>query len=169
MEDTLAKALELRSIDEKCSTDEKKVRRYVMNSIIDNGQVFSIEKDGVRLCKEFSLDQATYSAIIESLMKKNVVAVDDGHVNFIYPVSGFPTNHRVTLGDGRVFNAMCGIDAMGSSYTFGTDVNVASVCAECREPIHVHIKDGKLKDFVPASSYVLHVDLEAHDNWSGNC
>lgn len=169
MENTLVKALELRSIDEKCSIDEKRVRRYVMNSIIDKGEVFNIEKGGLDLCKELSLDKATYRSIIERLMDKNVVAVEDGHVNFIYPVSGFPTNHQVTLGDGRNFNAMCGIDAMGSSYTFETDVNIASVCADCGQPIRVHIKDGVLNHFEPSSAYVLHVDLEAHDNWSGNC
>ncbi len=162
-------ALNIVSIDEKLSNDEKKIRRYVMNSIIDNQQVFNIQKEKELLCNRLNIDGTKYDELINSLIQKNVIATGDGHINFIYPVSGFPTNHKVSLMDGRSFSAMCGIDAMGAAYVFKSNVTVDSCCAACGEPIKIQVTDGRLEDYSPHEAQVLHVDLDKHDNWSGNC
>jgi len=165
----MKEALNIKSIDGKLTTDEKKIRRFVMNSIIDDQQVFNIQQEKENLCNTVGVSTEKYDDIIERLIEKNVIAVDDGNINFIYPVSGFPTNHKVTLADGRSFSAMCGIDAMGAAYVFKSSVTVDSCCAACGEPIKIEVTDGALEHYRPHEAQVLHVDLDKHDNWSGNC
>lgn len=163
------KALKINNLDAKLTPEEQKLRRYVMNSIIDMQVVFHMKSEKEMACHTLSFTEAIYDEVIQSMIEKNVISVDEEHINFIYPVSGFPTNHQITLAEGRKFHAMCGIDAMGTAHTFKTDVEITSCCAACGEPIQISMKDGALHHFSPETAHVLHVDLDKHDNWSGNC
>lgn len=108
--------------------------------------------------------------LIKNLIVKNAIVQDfAGDVNFVYPVSALPTSHRVTLQDGRVFHAMCAVDAMGTSFTFKQPVKISSKCSHCGEPIAVEIKDEKIVELHPSGTHVLHVDLKNNDNWAGSC
>ncbi|MGL6201167.1 MAG: organomercurial lyase [Lachnospiraceae bacterium] len=40
----------------------------------------------------------------------------------IYPISAHQTIHQVILEDGRKLYAICAIDALGCTYTFGQDI-----------------------------------------------
>lgn len=161
--------LEIVSIDSKLSKKEKAIRRYLMNYVIDNGQAFNLNNLS-KIAEDLEMTRELANDTLDSLIKKNgIVADDDGNINFIYPVSALPTNHRVRLEDGREFTAMCAIDAMGSAFTFKQDVDVISNCSNCGSVIKVSIKNGQLYSYEPSGLHILHVNLNKNANWSGSC
>lgn len=161
--------LEIVSIDSKLSKKEKVIRRYLMNYVIDNGQAFNLN-NLAKIAEDLEMTRELAKDTLDSLIKKNgVVADDNGNINFIYPVSALPTNHRVKLDDGREFTAMCAIDAMGAAFTFKQNVDVISNCSNCGSDIKVSIRNGQLYSYEPSDLHILHVDLNKNVNWSGNC
>jgi hypothetical protein len=105
--------------------------------------------------------------LTEALISKKVVAAaDNGDINFMYPVSAVPTPHQVHLQDGRRFFAMCSVDALGSTFTFGQDVQVSTKCSECGQPISVAVENGRITQVDPKEIRVLHVDLNKFENWA---
>lgn len=163
------KQLKIDSIDSKFSKEEKTVRRYLMNHTINSGQAFNLTNLS-KLSTDIKITDEEANNILDSLIKKNGLVVDDeGNVNFMYPVSAIPTNHRVRLQDGREFTAMCAIDAIGAAFTFKQDVDIESKCSQCGLDVKVSIKDGELYSYEPSDLHILHVDLNKNTNWSGNC
>lgn len=157
------------SIDSKLLKEEKKVRRYLMNYVIDNGHAFNINNSS-KIAEDMKMMKEETESILSDLVHKNgIVADEEGNINFIYPVSAIPTNHRIKLMDGREFSAMCAIDAMGTAFTFKQDVDIVSKCSICGSDIRVSIRDGKLYSYEPDDLHILHVDLNKNLNWSGNC
>lgn len=105
--------------------------------------------------------------LTEALISKKVVAaVDNGDINFMYPVSVAPTPHQVLLQDGRRLFAMCAVDALGTTFTFGQDVQVSSKCSECGQPISVAVHNGRVIRVDPQETRVLHADLNKFENWA---
>ncbi len=98
--------------------------------------------------------------------KKVVAAADNGDINFMYPVSVVATPHRVHLQDGRQLYAMSAVDALGTAFTFGQDVQVSSKCSECGHPISVAVHNGQVAHVDPQETRVLHVDLNKFENWA---
>lgn len=158
------------SICSRLSLIENKVRRLIMDYIIYSAMPFNSKKASSTILEKLNISEETFRQILDSLVNKNAMAMDeDNNVNFIYPVSAFNTNHKVHLSDGRVFSAMCAVDAMGSSFTFNQDIKINSKCSECGEDIFIDIKNGQLASYSPELTHVLHVDLNKNQNWSGNC
>lgn len=161
--------LEIDSIDSKLSREEKKIRRYLMNYVIDNGQALNISNSS-KIAKDSEMIDEEVDNVLDSLFEKNaIVADEEGYINFIYPVSAIPTNHKVRLADGREFSAMCAIDAMGTAFTFKQDADVESKCSNTGADIKVSIRGGKISRYEPSDLHILHVDLNKNANWSGNC
>lgn len=161
--------IRISSIDSKLSKEEKRVRRYLMNYVIDNGRAFNINNSS-RIAEDMKMIKEETDDILSGLLDKNgIVSDEEGNINFIYPVSAIPTNHRITLMDGREFTAMCAIDAMGTAFTFNQDVDIVSQCSNCGSDIRVSIKNGKLYSYEPDDLHILHVDLNKNLNWSGSC
>lgn len=161
--------LEIASIDSKLSKEEKLIRRYLMNYVIENKKAFNV-KNSHNMAYDVNMEKEETDKILESLFKKNVAVSDEtGNINFIYPVSAIPTNHKITLSDGRTFSAMCAIDGMGTAFTFKKDVEIQSMCSNCGNDIKVSIKDGKIHSYEPEDLHILHVDLNKNSDWSGNC
>jgi hypothetical protein len=107
---------------------------------------------------------------IEELLARKAMVVDaQGNVPFIYPVSALPTHHRVTLADGRTFSAMCAIDALGATFTFGQDTTIHSKCSACNEPVHLVLRQGRIAHAAPAEVHVLHMDLNQLTDWATRC
>ncbi len=157
-------------MDKNLNEEERKVRRYIINYIIDNDQVFNLDKVKDTMSKDMGFSEEKLRTLFNNLgNKRTIVADEDKNVNFIYPVSAVETNHRVTLSDGRKFSAMCAIDAMGTAFTFNQDVKIKSVCSNCGDSIYVEIKDGQLIEYTPEEMHILHVDLNKNKNWSGEC
>lgn len=163
----------IKSITSKLNEDEKHIRYSIMEFIINNERPFNIIQDYDEIINEKSSVKFTmeeFLKITESLVTKLAMVVDEeNNVNFIYPVCAMPTNHQVTLEDGRKINAMCAVDAMGTSFTFRQNIKINSSCSICGEEVKVEIKDGKITYFSPENLHVLHVDLNKLNNWSGCC
>lgn len=161
-----AERLIIDSISSKLSEPERYLRLFLMKQIIQSGAPVNV--NSLNCYKE--LHHLDISAIIDNLISKKAIVQDlEGNINFVYPVSALPTNHNVKLKDGRVFHAMCAVDAMGTAFTFKQDVKINSKCAYCGETVKIEIKDGKIVELHPASTHVLHVDLKNNDNWAGSC
>lgn len=107
----------IQNIHQKFNAPQNEIRLAIMNFIVDNHRPFSLKEDGYTALKGITLSSAEdFSSITEVLCEKDGMVTDEeGNVNFIYPVSALPTNHHVTLADGREFCAMCAIDAIGSA------------------------------------------------------
>ncbi len=157
--------LRIESIASRLNEREIMVRDRLMTALITKGRPVGLSE----LAAE-GLSFPDLSIITKKLEKKRAIVRDeDENICFAYPVSALPTVHRVTLADGRVFHAMCAVDAMGAAFTFRQDVWIASSCSECRQSVAVEIRDRGLASFFPSELHVLHVDLNRNDNWAGNC
>lgn len=149
----------IKSIASKLTQQENEVRNMIINDIVNNGRAFEIDKAS-----------SDIKEIITSLKGKNALAIaEDNKIYSIYPVSAKTTNHRVALKDGRTFNAMCAVDALGSTYTFNQDIKVDSKCTACGKEIKAEVAGGKIVSLQPADAHVLHADLNRFDNWSCCC
>ncbi|NTV48686.1 MAG: hypothetical protein HGB32_03010 [Geobacteraceae bacterium] len=160
-----AERLRIESIASRLNEREAMVRDRLMDALINKRRPVGLSE----LTAE-GLILPELSKVIKKLEDKRAIVRDeDENICFAYPVSALPTVHRVTLADRRVFHAMCAVDAMGAAFTFRQDVRISSRCSECRHPVEVEIRDGRLSAFSPPELHVLHVDLNRNDNWAGNC
>ena len=158
-----AERLRIDSIASRLTEEENAFRMALMERTIERGEPLDLEDPAAG-----DLQHPDSALLIQSLVEKRAVVKDDeGHLNFIYPVSALVTRHRVSLEDGRLFFAMCAIDSMGSAFTFEQNVVIESECSECGERVSVRIEQGELAEVMPASIRVLHVDLNRFDNWAG--
>ncbi len=161
-----AERLRIDSISSRLTGAERLLRLYLLEQIIESGEPVNINS----LKQTEALRQLDTDALIKSLVDKRVIVPDqEGNINFAYPVSALPTKHKVTLKDGRKFCAMCAVDAMGAAFTLRQDVAIDSICAHCSERITVMIQNKRIAELNPASTHVLHVDLNQADNWAGSC
>lgn len=163
----IAKKLEVKNKCDQYSNIENKIRKEIMNFIIDNKRAFNIEDDIEALKEIQDLDLLNH---INNLIKENGIVVDENkNVIFAYPVSAVATNHHVKLNDGREFYAMCAIDAMGCAFTFHQDVLVKSKCSNTSEDVYVKITNGEISEYYPKTLHALHVDLNKHTDWGTTC
>lgn len=107
--------------------------------------------------------------IYQVLKDKNIFAFMDEKITFLYPVSAVPTNHHVTLADGRDFFSMCAVDALGASSMFHLDVEINSICSESGDEVHIKVSKDKILEYSPETLSVLHVDLTKENNWASEC
>jgi hypothetical protein len=160
-----AERLRIASIASRLLPREALLRHEILTAIIRRQRPLSSAD-----LQEAGFETSVLEELLQSLVAKRAIVRDgEGSIVFAYPVSAEATGHRVTLADGRTFNAMCAVDALGCAFTFRQNVRIASRCSECRQPVAVEIKDGELADFSPPGLHVLHVDLNRNDNWSGSC
>ncbi len=161
-----AERLIIDSITSRLTGEERLLRLHLLDRIIEIGGPVSISS----LIRSAAPLQIETDSLIHSMMDKRIIVADEaGNINFAYPVSALPTNHKVTLKDGRGFYAMCAVDAMGAAFTFKQDIGVDSICADCGQKISVVIEDEKIVNLHPEGSHVMHVDLNNADNWAGSC
>ncbi|WP_163337276.1 MerB-like organometallic lyase SaoL [Desulfopila sp. IMCC35008] len=148
------------SINSRLSQDAKKARIAILNFSIDQKKPFNIIEDKT----------AEIDVVLQELIDRQAMIVsEDGNVDFIFPVSTKPTQHKVSLQDGREFFAMCAIDALGSAFTFDCATKINSVCAHCNEPVAIEVRNGSVAYVSCNELRALHVDLNKSDDWSGSC
>lgn len=158
------------NVHKKFTDRQNEVRLFVMNFIVTEGRPFNLESDKEFVLNALSMTEQEYEEIVKVLLEKDGMVISDTKdVNFIYPVSALPTNHHVTLADGRSFTAMCAIDAMGAAFTFHQDTEVHSVTAVSGEPVYVKIVDGEVVDYSPKNLHALTFPLGQLSNWAGSC
>ncbi len=164
------KSLKLRTEYASISEIEQKVRKSLINYVVDNGIPFNIYLDSVELLDIENISEISIKESIEGLISKKILRMnEEGNINFLYPVSTLPTDHQVTLADGRRFYSMCGIDALGATMTFNQDVHIESKCSQCGEKIVIDIKDGNTDYLSSKEIYVIHMDTSKNEEWAGNC
>ena len=158
------------NIHKKFTERQNELRLYIIQFIVDHQRPYHLDQDMTQTLKALGMDQKEYEEIIECLLKKDGMVIDEERtVNFIYPVSALQTSHHVTLQDGREFTAMCAIDAIGAAFTFHQDTEIHSACASCNEPVHIRIVDGKVAEYSPKNLHALTFPLGELSNWAGSC
>ena len=158
------------NIHKKFTERQNELRLYIIQFIVDHQRTYHLDQDMTQTLKALGMDQKEYEEIIECLLKKDGMVIDEErNVNFIYPVSALQTSHHVTLQDGREFTAMCAIDAIGAAFTFHQDTEIHSACASCNEPVHIRIVDGKVAEYSPKNLHALTFPLGELSNWAGSC
>ena len=109
------------------------------------------------------------AAVVNSLVAKKLVVPDEsGRAQYAYPVSGVPTNHRVTLADGRTLHAMCAIDALGCCFAFDQPVQIDAACHHCGAPVRITVRGPAQVESQPPDACATHVDLNKYEDWAGN-
>ena len=158
------------NIHKKFTERQNELRLYIIQFIVDHQRPYHLDQDMTQTLKALGMDQKEYEEIIECLLKKDGMVIDEErNVNFIYPVSALQTSHHVTLQDGREFTAMCAIDAIGAAFTFHQDTEIHSACASCNELVHIRIVDGKVAEYSPKNLHALTFPLGELSNWAGSC
>lgn len=75
-------------MDKNLNEEERKVRRYIINYIIDNDQAFNLDKVKDTMSKDMGFSEEKLRTLFNNLgNKRTIVADEDKNVNFIYPVS----------------------------------------------------------------------------------
>ena len=82
-----------------------------------------------------------------------------GAIVSLYPFSGVPTPHRVTVAGGSTVYSMCAIDALGIPFMLGADAVIESVDPTTGTPIRVAVRDDRAR-WKPATAAVLTASLE---------
>ena len=159
------------NVHQKFNARQNELRLFIMNCIVTDGHTFHVDQDRHRALDALAMSEEEYEQTVDALLAGDGMVIDEEtrNVNFIYPVSALPTNHHVTLADGRSFCAMCAIDAIGSTFTFHQDTVVDSVCAACGTPVHVELKNGQVANYEPEGLFALSFQLEELSNWAGSC
>ena len=158
------------NIHKKFTERQNELRLYIIQFIVDHQRPYHLDQDMTQTLKALGMDQKEYEEIIECLLKKDGMVIDEErNVNFIYPVSALQTSHHVTLQDGREFTAMCAIDAIGAAFTFHQYTEIHTACASCNEPVQIRIVDGKVAEYSPKNLHALTFPLGELSNWAGSC
>jgi hypothetical protein len=148
---------------------QKHIRISIMDMIIEKKRSISLEETEVWLKNRLGLEENNIKEALRLFIDKNIIVVDEGYINFIYPVSALPTMHKVTLSDKREFYAMCAIDALGWRCTFNQDIDINSKCYVTGKNINISIKDGDIISINNPDLRVLHLNLDKHENWAASC
>ncbi len=158
--------LRIASVHSRCDEAQKRLRLAVLDGMLAAGGPVR----PADVAADAGLEPAHAEELAAQMARDNVLVLGEGgEVRFAYPVSGLSTPHQVTLADGRGFSAMCVIDAMGSSYTFRQDADIASKCHRCGAEVRITMCDGEVALVEPADARVVHVDLAKAENWAASC
>ena len=89
-----------------------------------------------------------------------LVLDESGQIRMANPFSAVPTPFRVHAA-GRDWYANCGWDSFGIGAALNVDSIIDAECADCHEPIQLHVRDGRPDDI----DLLFHVPVPAIDWW----
>ena len=89
-----------------------------------------------------------------------LVLDEAGDIRMANPFSAVPTPFRVKAA-GKRWYANCAWDAFGIGAALHVDSVIDTECADCREPIRLHVRDGRPDD----TDLVFHVLVPAISWW----
>jgi hypothetical protein len=158
--------LHIPSIVSRLDEDERSLRFALQDCILSSGRPVTV--GDVIPFLEAQIGAARAAEILQSLIGKEIVVEEQGGVTFAYPVSARPTDHKVSLADGRRFFAMCAVDALGSAFNFGQDAAIFSKCHRCGKAVRIHVERNSIASAESQTVHVLHVDLAKRSNWAGS-
>ena len=87
-------AQKIKNVHEKFTERENELRLTIINETVNNGRAFDLEEDKMEVLGKLQMDVKEYKEICEKLLEEDGMVLDGTKVNFIYPVSALPTNHR---------------------------------------------------------------------------
>jgi formate-dependent nitrite reductase cytochrome c552 subunit len=95
------------------------------------------------------------------LHEAHALVLDEaGHIRMANPFSAVRTPFRVHAA-GKDWFANCGWDAFGIGAALRVDSVIETECADCHEPITLHVRDGRPDDI----DLLFHVPIPAIDWW----
>ncbi|MCC5909039.1 MAG: hypothetical protein JJT76_01205 [Clostridiaceae bacterium] len=166
LDKSLLDQLEIESIHSNLNLKERAVRKCLIEHVLEN----KASCGSRHIASKLKMGVEELEATMDSLIEKNAIVTDENkNVQFIYPVSTLPTEHKVILQDGRWLYAMCAIDAMGVAFTLQQDISITSQCAACGEEVDIEMVKGEITYVQPEEVHILHMDLSKIDNWAGSC
>ena len=89
-----------------------------------------------------------------------LVLDEKGEIRMANPFSAVPTPFRVHAA-GKDWYANCGWDSFGIGAALNVDSIIHTECADCHEPIQLHVRDGRPDDI----DLLFHVPVPAIDWW----
>jgi hypothetical protein len=153
------------SIRSRLTDDEHALRKALLHCLVGEQGPVPFAAAGAVL----AWPPARTAAVGAALAAKKLAVLDEqGHVKYAYPVSSVPTDHRVTLDDGRTLYAMCAIDALGCFFTFEQPVQIDARCHVCGEPVHIIVRGLAQVESQPPEVCATHVDLSKYEDWASN-
>jgi hypothetical protein len=159
--------LHIQSMVSRLDEDERILRLALQDCILSTGRPVHIGEAIPFL--DAQMDAARAAEILQSLISKQIVAEEPGGgVAFAYPVSALPTDHEVSLGDGRRLYAMCAVDALGCAFNFRQDISIVSKCHACGKAVRIRVERNAITSAEPQTTHVLHVDLKKRNKWAEN-
>ena len=90
-----------------------------------------------------------------------LVLDSEGEIRMANPFAAKPTDFRVEAA-GRSWFANCGWDAFGIGAALGVDSEFDTHCADCGEPLHIRVRDGRPEP----EDLVWHVLVPAAQWWN---
>ena len=106
-----------------------------------------------------AIDICASTGFVDELIAGNYLGLDEnGEIGYLYPVSAYPTGHRVRLSDGREFDTMCAIDSLGCATTFGMDAEIFSFCKDTEASVKIEVRNGIMEKVLPEGMYVSYYD-----------
>jgi Alkylmercury lyase len=107
------------------------------------------------------LREAQVQACWERLHNAHALVLDPaGGIRMANPFSGVPTAYRVHAA-GRWWFANCAWDAFGICAALHQDGRIETVCADCRQPVRIAVRDQRPDD----DSLLFHCQVPAARWW----
>lgn len=156
--------LPLKERQQSLVPEHRQVHQAILRALVEEGKALSRAEiaDMLGVSEEAA---ASVVALLGSydLVVRNELAVTDartgrlvvldamgGDVVGAYPVTTEETIHRVRVHGNDIF-AMCAVDALSVGPMFGTEVEIASRCAQTGEPVAVRQHGTRILDASPAA------------------
>ena len=134
------------------------VRRATYRRFVELGRA----PTAAEIARAIRSDEDAVRASWRRLHDAHAVVLDGaGELRMLNPFSVPRTDFRVEAG-GRSWYANCAWDAFGIGAAMHVDSAFDTHCQDCREPVHVRIRDGQPDD----TSLVFHVSVPAQRWWN---
>ncbi len=146
--------------------DLDRTRRAILETWADKARAPS--RDEVALVTGFASDQV--AELFQKLAVRDMVVLDQDKLAIVgaYPFVDRDSEHRVEM-NGRVLNAMCAIDALGSGAMLASDSVIKSACRRCACEIEVRTSgQGTVLDHFCPDEAVVWTGIQYGDNCSAN-
>lgn len=147
---------------------EDMVWRMALRLYGDSGRPPRIDE----IAERANLSEDRVRALLRKLQLRDLVGLEPGTdtIRYAYPFTQAETGHLVWL-KGKVFYALCAIDALGVGAMYSADATVQSTCRVCSEMIRVETSDEgrSLLSVSPSDAVVWYDFAYGEDAAASSC
>jgi mercuric reductase len=145
----LQSILPLKSHQDNCSKESKRLHQAILRSFIEKGRVLNTN--------EMKPLTSNVVASLISLQEQDLVVLDTNHhIIGAYPLTMEKREHKIQV-DKFLLHAMCALDALSVSSLFQVDTVISSVCRVTQSKIHIKQSNGLVQNMKQASD--IHVGI----------